>query len=142
MATKAYRGKYPNRIKIVSGLDRGAVKVTTYGGESLIVKAIDTKGVHPKLGEDISKYKKNPARKTLKVPITDPVVRSKKRMAAANRRIKARRAGDSSGERTLLKHSVGEVGSQKVIAKFATRPTAIQYAQAMSDMTGKTHWVK
>jgi len=61
----AYRGKYPNRIKEVSGRGKSGVVVWTNAGERFEFTARDTGGVMPKPGEEVERYlmpKKNPAR--------------------------------------------------------------------------------
>jgi hypothetical protein len=54
-----YRGKYPNKIRAVSGGSggHGFAMVETNSGERRSVHAKDTGGMYPKLGSDLNDYK-------------------------------------------------------------------------------------
>lgn len=56
----AYKGKYPTRIKMVSGVLRsialGAMHVQTNDGKDFIILARDTGGAMPACGADIAEY--------------------------------------------------------------------------------------
>jgi hypothetical protein len=53
-----YKGKHPNRIKSVTGLNvtPAAVRVVTNCGKKYTITARQSKGWYPKTGEDVSKY--------------------------------------------------------------------------------------
>lgn len=56
---RGYRGKYPNKIRAVSGGSggHGFALVETNSGERRSVHAKDTGGMYPKMGADLNDYK-------------------------------------------------------------------------------------
>lgn len=66
--SRSYSGKYPNRIAQVESVGRGVLNVKTNAGDKYIVRAADTNGDMPEIGEEISLYVTRQPN-----PITKPV---------------------------------------------------------------------
>lgn len=89
----SYRGKYPTRIKSVSGVkgERGVVSVATNDGRRFRISAKDTGGVMPELGQDIRSFQAldvTPAAAPVDLEYSTPQrVAALKKLAAEDSRI-------------------------------------------------------
>lgn len=156
---KKYTGKYPWRIKQVSGIRRGVVVVTSNDGRTAEVSAKDTGGRMPEIGDDIRDYSlgvmtvdddgtvhqnprgKNPLKR---VRVMSPPQRPKGTTAKPSKRLVARRkatkkapegyyANPRAEKSVLIAVKKPRENSFKRHASFSDYDEAVIYARALHD---------